>query len=77
MRIRKEDIPKTTFRTHYEHYEFLVLSFRLTNALVTFIDMMDIVFKLFIDKFVIVFIDGILVYSRNEEEYEEHLRLVL
>jgi len=79
LRIRKEDIPKTTFRIRYEYYEFSVLSFGLTNTPVslTFIDMMDKVFKLFINKFVIVFIDDILVYSRNEEEHKEHLRLVL
>jgi len=79
LRIRKEDIPKTTFRIHYEYYEFSVLSFGLTNTSVTltFIDMMDKFFKLFISKFVIVFIDDILVYSRNEKEHKEHLRLVL
>jgi hypothetical protein len=79
LRIRKEDIPKTTFRICYEYYEFSVLSFGLTNTSVTltFIDMMDKVFKLFINKFVIVFIDDILVYSRNEKEHKEHLRLVL
>ncbi|XP_011015774.1 PREDICTED: uncharacterized protein LOC105119343 [Populus euphratica] len=77
LRIRNEDIPKTAFRTRYGHYEFLVLSFGLTNAPAAFMDMMNRVFRPFIDKFVIVFIDDILVYSRSEEEHKEHLRLVL
>ncbi|XP_073268753.1 uncharacterized protein [Populus alba] len=77
LRIRNEDIYKTAFRTRYGHYEFLVLSFGLTNAPAAFMDMMNRVFRPFIDKFVIVFIDDILVYSRSEEEHEEHLRLVL
>jgi hypothetical protein len=77
LRIRNEDIPKTAFRTRYGHYEFLVLSFGLTNAPAAFMDMMNRVFRPFIDKFVIVFIDDILVYSRSKEEHEEHLRLVL
>ncbi|XP_073261125.1 uncharacterized protein [Populus alba] len=77
LRIRNGDIPKTAFRTRYGHYEFLVLSFGLTNAPAAFIDMMNMIFRPFIDKFVIVFIDDILVYSRSEEKHEEHLRLVL
>jgi hypothetical protein len=67
LRIRNEDIPKTAFRTRYGHYEFLVLSFGLTNAPAAFMDMMNRVFRPFIDKFVIVFIDDILVYSRSKE----------
>jgi hypothetical protein len=62
LRIRKEDIPKTTFKTRYGHYEFLILSFELMNALSAFMDM--------IDGFVIVFIDDILGYSISEEEHE-------
>jgi len=65
------------FQVLYGHYEFLVLSFGLKNGPTTFMNMMNMIFKLFIDKFVIVFIDDILVYSRSVEEHEEHLRLVL
>ena len=70
-------MPKTTFRTRYGHYEFLVIPFRLTNALVAFMDLMNRVFKLYLDTFIIMFIDDILVYSRSEEEHAEHLRIVL
>ena len=77
LRIRKENISKTAFRTRYGHYEFLVMSFRLTNATTTFMDLMNRVFKQFIDQFVIVFIDDILVYSKSREEHEQHLRMVL
>ena len=74
LRIKDEDIPKTAW---YGHYEFLVLSFGLTNAPASFMDLMNRVFKDFLDKFVIVFIDDILIYSRSETEHEKHLRLVL
>ena len=77
LRIRDGDIPKTAFRTRYGHYEFLVMSFGLTNAQFAFIDLMNRVFKDYLDKFVIVFIDDILIYSQSETEHEHHLRLVL
>ena len=77
LRIRESDIPKTAFKTRYGHYEFLVMSFGLTNAPATFMDLMNRVFRPYLDRFVIVFIDNILVYSRSELEYERHLGLVL
>ena len=77
LRIKKNDIPKTTFMTRYEHYEFTVMPFGLTNVPVTFMDLMNIVFRPYIDKFMVVFIDDILVYSKNQQEHEEHLRIVL
>jgi len=77
LRVRKEDIPKTAFRTRYGHYEFLVMSFGLTNAPAAFMDMMNRVFSSYLDRFVVVFIDDILVYSKTKEEHEQHLRLVL
>ncbi|XP_048228233.1 uncharacterized protein LOC125369509 [Ricinus communis] len=77
LRIRGEDVPKTVFRTCYGHYEFLVMSFGLTNAPAAFMDLMNRVFKEFLDRFVIVFIDDILVYSKSEEEHAWHLRIVL
>ena len=77
LRIRCTDIPKTAFVTRYGLYEFTVMSFGLTNAPAYFMYLMNKVFMEYLDKFVIVFIDDILVYSKNEEEHEEHLRLVL
>ena len=77
LRIKDEDIPKTAFKTRYGHYEFMVMSFGLTNASATFMDLMNRVFKDYLDWFVIVFIDEILIYSSSEEEHEYHLRLVL
>ena len=77
MRIRSGDVPKTAFWTRYCHYEFLVMSFRLTNAPAAFMDLMNRVFRPFLDRFVIVFINDILVYSKSEEEHVRHLRFVL
>ena len=78
LRIRVSDIPKTAFRTRYGHYELLVMSFGLTNAPTAFMDLMNRVFRPYLeDRFVIVFIDNILVYSRSKLEHEIHLGLVL
>nr|GEZ03542.1 reverse transcriptase domain-containing protein [Tanacetum cinerariifolium] len=77
LRVRKEDIPKTAFRTRYGHYEFQVMPFGLTNAPAVFIDLMNRVCKPYLDKFVIVFIDDILIYSKNKKEHEERLKAIL
>ncbi|KAL0537650.1 hypothetical protein IC582_026633 [Cucumis melo] len=77
LRIRDNDIPKTAFRSRYGHYEFIVMSFGLTNASAVFMDLMNRVFKDFLDSFVIIFIDDILIYSKTKAEHEEHLRQVL
>jgi hypothetical protein len=74
LRIRPSDIPKTTFITKYGLYEFTIMSFGLTNAAAYFMYLMNIVFMDYLDKFVVVFIDDILIYSQNEQEHEEHLR---
>ena len=77
LKIREEDVPKTAFRTRYGHHEFLVMPFGLTNAPAAFMDLMNRVFEDYLDKFVIVFIDDILIYSRSREEHAQHLRSVL
>ncbi|GJV31193.1 putative reverse transcriptase domain-containing protein [Tanacetum coccineum] len=77
LRVREKDIPKTAFRMRYGHYEFQVMPFGLTNAPTVFMDLMNRVCKSYLDKFVIVFIDDILIYSKNKEEHEEHLKLIL
>jgi len=76
VRVKKEDIPKTAFNTRYGKYEFLVMPFGLTNAPSTFQMLMNSVLRLYIDKFVLVYLDDILVYSNSDEEHREHLRLV-
>ena len=77
LKIWEMDIPKTVFRTHYGHYEFLVMPFGLTNAATTFMNLMNRVFHPYLDQFVIMFINDILVYSKNVDEHVMHLQIVL
>ncbi|GKF69425.1 putative reverse transcriptase domain-containing protein, partial [Tanacetum coccineum] len=77
LRVHENDIPKTAFRTRYGHFEFTVMPFGLTNAPAIFMDLMNRVCKPYLDKFVIVFIDDILIYSKSERDHEHHLRTIL
>nr|GEV69428.1 putative reverse transcriptase domain-containing protein [Tanacetum cinerariifolium] len=77
LRVREEDIPKTAFRTRYGHYKFQVMLFGLTNAPTIFMDLMNRVCKPYLDRFVIVFIDDILIYSKNRKEHKGHLKLIM
>ncbi|GKD18041.1 putative reverse transcriptase domain-containing protein [Tanacetum coccineum] len=77
LRVREEDIPKTAFRTRYGHYEFQVMPSGLTNAPAVFMDLMNRVCKPYLDTFVIIFIDDILIYSKDKNEHEEHLKAIL
>ena len=77
LRIKESNVPKTTFRKRYGHYEFLVIPFGLTNALAAFTNLMNWVFHYYLDQFFIIFIDEILIYSLDATRYVEHLRIVL
>ena len=77
LRVRETNIPKTAFKTRYEHFEFTVMPFGLTNEPAAFIDLMHRVFQPYLDQFVVVFVDDILIYSQSEWEHEYHLRIVL
>nr|GFC71523.1 putative reverse transcriptase domain, aspartic peptidase domain protein [Tanacetum cinerariifolium] len=77
LRVKEQDIPKTAFRTRYGHYEFLVMPFGLTNSPAVIMGLMNRIFHEYLDKFVIMFIDDILVYSKTKDEHEEHICIVL
>ena len=77
LKIREQDVPNIAFRTRYGHFEFLVMSFSLTNAPETFTDLMNKIFKPYLDRFVVVYIDDIIIYSKTREELVDHLRIVL
>ena len=77
LRVREEYIPKTAFRMRYGHFEFTVMSFGLTNAPMAFMDPMHKVFQPYLDQFVVVFVDDILIYSQSEDEHKDHLRVIL
>ena len=77
LRVRGAYIPKTTFRTRYGHFEFTVMPFGLTNAPTAFMDLMHKVFQPYLDQFVVLFVNDILIYSKSKEEQECHLRIVL
>ena len=75
--MKAEDVQKTAFRSKYGHYEYVVMPFGVVNAPTLFIDYMNKIFRSFLDKFVVVFIDDILIYSKTHEEHAEHVRIVL
>lgn len=75
--MREYDIPKIAFHTHYGHFEFMIMSFWLTKAHVAFMDHINIIFKPYMDIFMVVFINDILIYSTNEKEHAYHLRVIL
>ena len=77
IRVKAEDVPKTAFKTRYGHYEYLVMPFGVTNAPAVFMDYMNRIFRPYLDKFVVVFIDDILIYSKSHDEHAEHLRIIL
>ena len=77
LKIKAEDVAKIAFKTQFGYYEFLVMSFGLTNAPIVFMDLMNRIFHQYLDQCVVVFIDDILVYSTNEDDYKQHLRVVL
>ena len=77
LRVREAEVPKTAFRTRYGHFEFIVMFFKFTNAPATFMDLMHRVFQPYLDQFVVVSIDDILIYSQSKEDHEDHLRIVL
>ena len=77
LRVREVDIPKTAFRMRYGHFKFIIMPFGLMNAPSAFIDLMHRVFQPYLDQFVVVFVNNILIYSQSEEEHEDHLRIVL
>ena len=77
LKVKEEDIEKTAFRTRYSHFEFLVMPFGVTNAPAAFMDLINRVFKDYLDEFVIIFIADILIFSKSPKEYERHLRLIL
>jgi len=77
IKVKDEDMQKTAFRTHYKHYEYTVMPFGVTNAPGVFMEYMNCMFHTYLDRFVVVFIDDILIYSKSEEEHAEHLRIVL
>ena len=77
LRVMETNIPKTAFRLWYGHFEFIVIPFRLTNAPTVFMGLMHRVFQPYLDRFVVVFMDDILIYSMSEEDHEGHLRVIL
>ena len=77
LRVRETDIPKAAFRTRYGHFEFTMMPLGLTNAPAPFVDLMHRVFQLYLDQFVVVFVDDMLIYSQSEKEHEDHLRIIL